>query len=293
MYSRFNNPTRKAFEDCVAKLEGGEYGLAFSSGMGATASIINMLNAGDHVITIDDVYGGTNEYFRSIATKAGDLSFSFVDLPKEGEFEKHITPKTKLLWMETPTNPTLKISDIQKLCKIAHKHGIVVVVDNTFASPYLQSPLELGADIVMHSVTKYINGHSDVVMGVLAMKDQKLFEKLKSIQGMVGAVPSPFDCYMALRGLKTLHVRMERHQKNATVVANFLDGHPKVEKVIYPGLKSHPGHEIAKKQMRGFGGMVSFFLKGGLEESRIFLENLKVFTLAVSLGSVESLAEHP
>jgi cystathionine gamma-lyase len=292
-YSRTGNPTRQAFEANIAALEKGKYGLAFASGSAATVTIINMLNSGDHVISIDDVYGGTNRYFQKVATPSNGISFSFVDFTVEGAFEKAITPKSKLVWLETPTNPTLKIADIKAISTIAKKHNLIVVVDNTFASPYLQTPLELGADIVVHSVTKYLGGHSDVVMGVLATSHETIYTRLKFLQNSIGAVPAPFDCYLALRGVKTLHLRMREHSKNAMSIATFLEGHPLVERVIYPGLPSHPQHTLASTQMRGFGGMITFFLKGGLPESRQFLENLHLFALAESLGAVESLAEHP
>jgi cystathionine gamma-lyase len=252
-----------------------------------------MLNAGDHVISVDDVYGGTNRYFNKVARPSNNLDFSMVDFTKEGALEAAIKPNTKMVWLETPTNPTLKIVDIQAISAIAKKHNLIVVVDNTFASPFLQSPLDLGADIVVHSCTKYIGGHSDVVMGVCATNSIEYYTKLKFLQNSIGAIPAPFDCYMALRGMKTLHLRMREHSKNAAAVAAFLEGHAQVESVIYPGLASHPQHELAKRQMRGFGGMITFFLKGGLAESRVWLENLKLFALAESLGAVESLAEHP
>eukprot|EP01006_Ploeotia_vitrea_P036271 TRINITY_DN66002_c3_g1_i1.p2 TRINITY_DN66002_c3_g1~~TRINITY_DN66002_c3_g1_i1.p2 ORF type:complete len:398 (-),score=262.35 TRINITY_DN66002_c3_g1_i1:1802-2995(-) len=294
-YSRSGNPTRKAFEDCVASLENAKYGLAFASGSAATASIINMLKTGDHVVTGDDVYGGTNRFFNKVATPTNGMSFSFVDLTVDGELEKALTEKTRLVWLETPTNPTLKIVDIEKAAAAAHAYNkdIIVVVDNTFASPALQNPLTLGADMVVHSVTKYINGHSDVVMGVVVTSDDKLRERLAFIQNSIGAVPAPFDCYLAMRGLKTLPLRMKAHSENATAVAQFLAKHEKVDKVIYPGLESHPQHAIARKQMRLFGGMVTVYLKGGIKESRQFLEGLHLIRLAESLGSVESLAEHP
>lgn len=292
-YSRTGNPTRTAFEECLAACENAKYALAFASGSATTATIINMLNAGDHVISVDDVYGGTNRYFNKVATVANKLEFSFVDFTAPGALEAAIKPNSKLLWLETPTNPTLKIVDIAAICEIAHKHNLIVVADNTFASPFLQTPLDLGADIVVHSCTKYIGGHSDVVMGVLATNNTELYTKLKFLQNSIGAIPSPFDCYMALRGVKTLHLRIREHCKNGLAVAQFLEAHPMVEKVLYPGLPSHPQHELAKKQMRGFTGMVTFFLKGGLEESRQFLEALSLFALAESLGAVESLAEHP
>lgn len=239
------------------------------------------------------MYGGTNRYFSKVAKPCNNLEFSMIDFTQEGALEAAIKPNTKMVWLETPTNPTLKIVDIQKLSAIAHKHNLIVVTDNTFASPYLQSPLDLGADIVVHSVTKYIGGHSDVVMGVLATNSLDLYTRLKFLQNSIGAVPAPFDCYMAHRGIKTLPLRMREHSKNAQAVAEFLEKHPLVDKVIYPGLASHPQHELAKKQMRGFGGMVTFFLKGGLGESRVWLESLRLFALAESLGAVESLAEHP
>eukprot|EP01027_Heterolobosea_sp_BB2_P025269 GEZU01038776.1.p1 GENE.GEZU01038776.1~~GEZU01038776.1.p1 ORF type:complete len:422 (-),score=159.06 GEZU01038776.1:109-1308(-) len=291
-YSRSGNPTRQAFEDCIASLENAKYGLAFSSGLAATTTILHTLKPGDHVVSVDDVYGGTQRYFRRIASEYG-ITFTFVDFNDAKTFEASIQANTKMIWLETPTNPTLKISDISIVAEIAHRHNAVVVVDNTFMSPYFQNPLDLGADIVVHSVTKYLNGHSDVVMGALATNDDALYEKLKFFQNAIGTVPSPFDSFLAVRGLKTLPLRMQQHEKNATAVAKFLEAHPKVDKVLYPGLPSHPQHEIAKKQMRGFGGMITFFIKGGLPQAKTFLENLKVFALAESLGGVESLAEHP
>mmetsp|Transcript_16303 Transcript_16303/g.29302 ORF Transcript_16303/g.29302 Transcript_16303/m.29302 type:complete len:399 (-) Transcript_16303:254-1450(-) len=292
-YSRTGNPTRKAFEDCLASCENAKYGLAFASGSAATATICSMLKSGDHVVSIDDVYGGTNRFFTRVAKPGSALSFTFADLTQPGALENAINPKTKMVWLETPTNPTLKITDIKAISNVTKKHGLTLVVDNTFCSPAIQNPINLGADIVVHSVTKYINGHSDVVMGVVATNDDQIYEKLKFLQNSIGAVPAPFDCYMALRGLKTLDIRMKQHTHNAMLVATFLEEHPKVTKVYYPGLKSHPQHEVARKQMKLWGGMVTFFLKGGLTESRQFLENLKIFALAESLGAVESLAEHP
>lgn len=292
-YSRTGNPTRAAFEECIAKCENGKYALAFASGSATTVTVIHMLKAGDHVISVDDVYGGTNRYFDKVARPSMGLEFSMVDFTKAGTLEAAIKPNTKMVWLETPTNPTLKIVDIEAISAVAHKHGLIVVVDNTFASPFLQSPLDLGADIVVHSCTKYIGGHSDVVMGVLATNNDEYYTKLKFLQNSIGAVPAPFDCYMALRGMKTLHLRMREHSKNAAAVAMYLESHACVESVIYPGLTSHPQHELAKKQMRGFGGMITFFIKGGMEEARTFLENLSLFALAESLGAVESLAESP
>jgi len=268
--------------------------MAFASGLGATTTILNMFNSGDHVICVDDVYGGTQRYFRNVASKFG-ITFSFCDFNEDNGkvFESAFTPNTKLVWLETPTNPSLKISDIKRTAEIAHKHGAILVVDNTFMSPYFQRPLDLGADFVMHSVTKYINGHSDVVMGFVATNDEQLFTRLKYLQNAMGAVPAPFDCFMALRGVKTLHLRMRECEKNAKIVAEFLDKHEKIDKVAYPGLKSHPNYDIAVQQMKGFSGMITFWLKGEIEQSRQFLENIKLFTLAESLGGVESLVDHP
>jgi len=292
-YSRSGNPTREAYETCVAQLEGGKFGLAFSSGSACTATIIATLQPGDHVISVDDVYGGTQRYFRKVGAVSSGVNFSFVDFTKEGELEKAFTDKTKLVWLETPTNPTLKIADVAKVAKIAHDHKTILVVDNTFLTPYFQKPLNLGADVVVHSITKYMNGHSDVVGGVIVTSNEELHTRLKFLQNAIGAVPSPFDCFMVMRGLKTLHVRMREHEKNAFQVAHFLEKSDKVEKVAYPGLPSHPHHDIAKKQQTGYGGMITFWMKGGLQQSREFLENLKLFACAESLGGVESLAEHP
>jgi len=291
-YSRTGNPTRRAFEENVAAIENAKYGLAFASGSATTVTIMHMLQAGDHVVAMDDCYGGTFRYFTKIATPMG-LNYSFVDFTVEGALENAIKPETKLIWMESPTNPLLKIVDIERVAHIAKKNNLILVVDNTFLSPYFQNPLDLGADIVVHSVTKYLNGHSDVVMGVACTNDEKIKDRLKFLQNGIGAVPAPFDCYMAMRGIKTLHLRMREHESNAFKVARFLEGHPKVERVIFPGLPSHPQHELAKKQMKGFGGMVTFYVRGGIEESRAFLENLHVFHLAESLGATESLVDHP
>lgn len=291
-YSRSGNPTRDAFEKNIAACENAAHALAFSSGLAATATITHLLNAGDHVICMDDVYGGTRRQFTRITARHG-LTFSYVDFSKPGALEGAITPKTKLAWLETPTNPLLKITDIAMVAEITKKHNIIFVVDNTFMSPYFQNPLDLGADIVMHSVTKFINGHSDVVMGVAATNKKELFDDLKFLQNGIGAVPSAFDAFLALRGVKTLHIRMREHERNATKIAEYLTKHPKIDKVVYPGLPSHPQHELAKKQMKGFGGMLTFFLKGGINESRVFLEKIKIFALAESLGGVESLIELP
>lgn len=292
-YSRTGNPTRAAFERAVAAAESAKHAVAFASGMAATTTILHMLKSGDHVVCIDDVYGGTQRYFRRVAAPVYNISFDFCDFNTPGELEANIKHNTKLIWLETPTNPTLKITDIEAVAKIAKASGALLVVDNTFMSPFFQNPLKLGADIVMHSVTKYINGHSDVVGGIVATSDDSINEKLRFLQNGIGGVPSPMDCYLALRGLKTLHIRMERHASNAIAIANLLEAHPAVEKVVYPGLPSHPQHDIAKKQMTGFGGMITFYVKGGITGARAFLENIKVFTCAESLGAVESLAESP
>lgn len=295
-YSRSSNPTRVILENLISSLEKGKYGCAFASGSSTTASICSILPTGSHIVCIDDVYGGTNRYLRHIAEKVNGMEASFLNLQKVQDLDKHIKSlkkKPKMLWIETPTNPTLQVVDISKLSHIAHQHDMIVVVDNTFATPYNQQPLILGADIVVHSITKYLNGHTDVVMGIAVTNCPKLYERIKFVQNSIGAVPSPFDCYMVIRGVKTLHLRMEQHAKNALQVASFLEKHPKVEKVFYPGLRSHPNYEIASKQMKTPGGMVTFLIKGGLSESKQFLENLKIFHLAESLGAVESLAEHP
>jgi len=291
-YSRTDNPTRTAYQTCVAALEGGKYGLAFASGLATTDGILHTLKTGDHIICCDDVYGGTYRLFEKVYRQLG-YDFTFVDMTDLEIVEAAFRPNTKLVWIETPTNPTLKLVDIAKISEVARKHGATSVVDNTFMSAYFQKPLSLGADIVMHSVTKYMNGHSDVVGGALVTSDAGLYERIKFYQNAVGAVPAPMDCFLVMRGLKTLHVRMDRHAENAMKVARYLEKHPKIERVVYPGLESHPQHALAKKQMTGFGGMITFFMKGGLPEARGFLERVKLFTLAESLGGVESLIEHP
>lgn len=292
-YGRSGNPTRDVLERCLASLDNGKYGLTFSSGLGVTTTIITMLKAGDHVVAGDDLYGGTNRLLRQVAMKMG-IDVEFVDTTDLKKVEAAVKPNTKLFWLETPTNPLLKVSDIEAVCKIAHKFpGVVVVVDNTFLSAYLQRPLDLGADVVMYSLTKYMNGHSDVIMGAAIMNDEALYERLKFLQNAAGIVPSPFDCYLVNRSLKTLSLRMERHKSNALAVAKYLEAHPKVERVLHPGLPSHPQHELAKKQTYGHSGIMSFYLKGGLDESSAFLKALQVFTLAESLGGYESLAELP
>lgn len=291
-YSRTHNPTRTALEKNIASLEEGKYGLAFSSGMSAISTITQMLNAGDHIICSDDVYGGTFRLFDKVLKKF-NLEFDFIDLTSLQSLERYIKNTTKLVWLESPSNPLLKLIDIEATVRIAKSRGIVTVVDNTFATPFFQKPLKLGADIVMHSTTKYLNGHSDVIGGALVMNDQELYNKLQFLQNAAGGVPGPFDCFLVLRGIKTLAIRMERHAENAIKIAQFLESYPNVRKVIYPGLSSHPQHELAKKQMTGCGGIVTFFIKGGLEAARKFLERVKVFSLAESLGGVESLIEHP
>ena len=293
-YSRTHNPTRFAYERCVAGLEGGSRGFAFASGMAATATTLELLDSGDHVLAMDDLYGGSFRLFERVRRRSAGLDFSFVDMTDPALFEAALTPKTKLVWIETPTNPLLKIVDIAAIAAIAHRHGALVVVDNTFASPILQRPLEHGADIVMHSATKYLNGHSDMVGGMIVVGDDAdLAERMAFLQNSAGAVQGPFDSFLALRGLKTLHLRMKAHCENAQAIAGFLQGHDAVKDVIYPGLASHPQHELAKRQMDGFGGMLSFRLKGGFEAAKRFCERTQLFTLAESLGGVESLVNHP
>lgn len=293
-YSRTANPTRTALETSLAALEGGGHALALSSGCTATDVILHLLEAGDEVICCDDVYGGTSRLFRTIWSRHG-VKTTFVDLTKVS-LDEVVTDRTRLIWLETPTNPMLKILDIRQAADWAANRGQMrplVVVDNTFATPYFQRPLALGADIVVHSTTKYLNGHSDVVGGAIIVKDEALRERLHYVQNSTGGISGPFDSWLTLRGIKTLALRMERHEKSAMQVAEFLESHAQVERVIYPGLESHPQHALAKRQMRGFGGMITFNLKGNLERSRTFLESLKVFSLAESLGGVESLVEHP
>ncbi|GAB6028914.1 hypothetical protein CHUAL_004713 [Chamberlinius hualienensis] len=293
VYSRSGNPTRTCLEKCVAVLEGAKYGLCCPSGLAATDLVTHILHAGDHIICSDDVYGGTGRYFRN-ASLAHGIETSFVDASNVDEFKKAIQKNTRAVWLESPTNPTMKITDIAAIAKLVKSHeNIFLVVDNTFLTPVFQQPLNLGADIVMHSLTKYMNGHSDVVMGAIATNRDDLYEKLKYLQNAIGLVPSPFDCFLVNRGLKTLHVRMKEHMRNGIAVATFLESHPCVTKVLYPGLPSHPQHELAKRQSSGCSGMVSFYIKGGIEESKTFLQHLKIFTLAESLGGFESLAELP
>ncbi|MEL4891267.1 cystathionine gamma-synthase [Xanthomonas protegens] len=293
-YSRTHNPTRFAYERCVAALEGGSRGFAFASGMAATATVIELLDSGSHVIAMDDLYGGSYRLFERVRKRTAALEFGFVDLTDPAAFEAAIRPTTKMVWIETPTNPMLKIVDIAAIAAIARKHGLLVVVDNTFASPLLQRPLALGADIVVHSATKYLNGHSDMVGGMAVVGDNaELAEQLAFLQNSVGGVQGPFDSFLALRGLKTLPLRMRAHCDNALALAQWLETHPAVEKVIYPGLPSHPQHALAGRQMSGYGGIVSIVLKGGFDAAKRFCERTKLFTLAESLGGVESLVNHP
>lgn len=292
-YSRSQNPTRFAYERCVADLEGGSRGLAFASGLAATSTLLDLLDTGSHVIAADDLYGGTYRLFERVRRRSAGLDFTFVDLGKPGALEAAIRPETRLVWVETPSNPMLKILDLDSIARTAHAHGALAVADNTFASPWLQRPLEYGFDIVLHSATKYLNGHSDVIGGVMVVRDAELGERLAYLQNAVGGVPGPFDSFLILRGLKTLHLRMERHCANAQQLAEWLEKHPSVERVLYPGLASHPEHQLAKRQMKAFGGMITVILRGGLEASRKALERFRVFALAESLGGVESLIEHP
>ncbi|WP_335966254.1 cystathionine gamma-synthase [Galbibacter sp. PAP.153] len=292
-YSRSANPTRTALENSLASIENGKYGLAFASGLAAIDAVMKLLQPGDEVISTNDLYGGSYRLFSKIFEGFG-IKFHFVNMENPAVIENYINTNTRLIWVETPTNPMMNIIDIAQVANIAKKHKVLLGVDNTFATPYLQLPLDLGADLVMHSATKYMGGHSDVVMGALVVKNKDLADKLYFIQNASGAVAGPMDCFLVLRGIKTLHVRMQRHCENGAAIAKFLADHPKIEKVYWPGFKSHPNHEIAKKQMKGFGGMISFVTKGNnYQEAIKIVENLKVFTLAESLGGVESLAGHP
>jgi cystathionine gamma-lyase len=292
-YARSGNPTRYALEERLAVLENAKYGLAFASGLAAETTLtLSLLKAGDHVVAFENLYGGTHRLFDKILANYG-LEFSYVDASGPKNVEKAIKANTRLIWLESPSNPLLRLCDIQAISAIAKKHGVLVIVDNTFASPYLQNPLDLGADIVLHSTTKYINGHSDAIGGAIMTSNHELYAKLKFSQNALGGVPSPFDSYLVLRGTKTLGVRMERHCQNAQKLAEYLNKHPKVESVIYPGLKTHPQHELAKKQMSGFGGMITFTPKGSKADGAKFLKKLKVIALAESLGGVESLINQP
>jgi cystathionine gamma-lyase len=293
-YARTRNPTRDALEACIAELEGGKHGFAFASGMAAIGTVLELLDSGSHVVAMDDLYGGSYRILERVRKRSAGLQPSFVDLSRTENLEPAIRPDTRMLWVESPTNPLLKLANLEALATIARKRGLISVCDNTFASPWVQRPLELGFDIVVHSTTKYLNGHSDVIGGVAVLKDSTHREKLAFLQNAVGGVPSPFDAFLTLRGIKTLAVRMERHCGNAMHIAAFLEKHPKVERVIYPGLASHPQHLLAARQMnQRYGGMVTAVLKGGLSASRRFLERCELFTLAESLGGVESLIEHP
>lgn len=292
-YARGKNPTRSALENCIAALENANHGLCFSSGMGATDAVIKLLQPGDEVITGNDLYGGSYRMFTKVFANYG-IKFHFIDLTNLEEVQKHINLDTKLIWAETPTNPTMQIIDIKALAEIAKANYITLAVDNTFASPYLQNPLDLGADIVMHSVTKYLGGHSDVIMGALALNNKELFDKLAFIHNACGAVPGPMDSFLVLRGIKTLHLRMKAHCENGEAIAHFLKNHPKIEKVYWPGFEDHPNHQVAKAQMRGFGGMISFVLKNASKEETFKVaSSFHVFSLAESLGGVESLINHP
>jgi cystathionine gamma-lyase len=292
-YSRTQNPTRMAWERCLADLESGTHGFAFASGMAAIATLLELLDAGSHVVAMDDLYGGTGRLFNRVRARTAGLRFSYADLSDPARLDEVMQDDTRMVWIETPTNPMLKLVDIAAVSAAAKARGALVVVDNTFASPWGQRPLELGADIVMHSATKYLNGHSDVVGGVVAVRDAALAEQLAFLQNSIGAVAGPFDSFLALRGVKTLALRMERHNANALQVARWLEGQPAVTCVIYPGLESHPQHALAQQQMAGGGGIVSFDIAGGLDAARRFLENTRLFTLAESLGGVESLVNHP
>lgn len=292
-YARTQNPTRDVLQENLAALENGNHALCFASGLAATDAVIKLLKAGDEVICSDDVYGGTYRIFTKVFERFG-IKFKFISLTDANDFAIHITSNTKMIWLETPSNPMMNIIDIKAIVRIAHQTDMIVCVDNTFASPYLQNPLDLGADIVIHSATKYLGGHSDVVMGALVMNQEGIFEQLKFLQNACGAVPGPQDCFLVLRGIKTLHIRMQRHCENAAQVVEFLESHPKVDMVYYPGIPTHPNHEIAKQQMRGFGGMISFTLKGNhFDDAMKVLKSTKLFSLAESLGGVESLIGHP
>jgi cystathionine gamma-lyase len=292
-YSRSQNPTRMAFERCIADLESGSDGMAFASGLSAIATILDMLDHGAHIISSDDLYGGSFRLFDKVRRRSAGLQMTLVDLSNLASVEAAIRPDTKMIWVETPTNPLLKLADLEAIAALAKKRGLLTVADNTFASPWVQRPLEHGIDIVMHSTTKYLNGHSDIVGGVVVTNNPGLTERLRFLHNAVGSIASPFDSFLALRGLKTLALRMERHCTNALKIARWLEAHPKIARVIYPGLESHPQHALAKKQMAGFGGIITTTLKGDLSATRRFLERTQLFTLAESLGGVESLIEHP
>lgn len=292
-YSRSQNPTRMAWERCVADLEGGVAGFAFGSGLAAASTVLDMLDSGSHVIAMDDLYGGTYRLFEKVRRRSAGLDFSFVDLNDTKALKAALKPETRMIWAESPTNPMLRLVDLKKIAAFAQKHGLILVVDNTFCSPMVQRPLEWGADIVLHSATKYLNGHSDMVGGIVVAGNEELAEQLAFLQNSVGAIAGPFDAFLALRGVKTLHLRMRQHCASALELARWLEKHPQVERVIYPGLKSHPQHALARRQMNGFGGIVTIEVKGGLRKARRMLERCHLFALAESLGGVESLIEHP
>ena len=292
-YSRTQNPTRMAYERCIADLESGTHGFAFASGMAATATILELVDAGSHVVAMDDLYGGTRRLFSGVRERSAGLDFTYVDLSDSAAAEAAIREDTALVWIETPTNPLLKLVDLEAIVALARNSGALVVADNTFATPYLQRPLELGCDIVMHSATKFLNGHSDMVGGIVVVNDDGLAERLAYLQNSIGSIAGPFDSFLALRGVKTLDVRMERSCSNALQIARWLEDHDRVERVLYPGLPSHSQHALASRQMPGFGGIVTFFVKGDLGDARRFLERCSVFALAESLGGVESLVDHP
>lgn len=291
-YSRTANPTRKVLENTIAQLEGGKAGFAFATGMAAETTVMHLLKAGDHVISVDGVYGGTYRLFQKVLPEFG-LEFTFLRMDNEQRIEQAIKPNTRMLWLETPSNPLLNIIDIEMVVDIAKKYNLMTVMDNTFATPYFLRPIEYGVDLVVHSTTKYLNGHCDVVGGAVVTTTDELSERIQFLLNAIGTCASPSDCWLVLRGIETLPVRMRRHEENATTVANYLKGHPAAKRVFYPGLDSHPGHEIAKRQMHGFGGMVSFEIEGGIKATNNFLRKLEVFALAESLGGVTSLAEHP
>ena len=292
-YSRTQNPTRMAFERCVADLEGGIAGFAFASGLAAASTVLDLLDSGSHVIAMDDLYGGTYRLFERVRRRSAGLDFSFIDLNDAAALKTALKPNTRMIWAETPTNPMLRLVDLSKVATFTRKHGLTLVVDNTFCSPMLQRPLEHGAHLVLHSATKYLNGHSDMVGGVVVAGTTELADRMGFLQNSVGAVAGPFDAFLALRGLKTLHLRMRAHCENAMELARWLETHPAVERVIYPGLKSYPQHNLARRQMAGYGGIISIEIKGGLKKARKMLERCHLFALAESLGGVESLIEHP
>jgi cystathionine gamma-lyase len=293
-YARTQNPTRMVYERCVANLESGTRGFAFASGLAATATVLDLLNSGDHVVACDDLYGGTFRLFERVRRRSANLDFTFIDFSDPAALQSALKPQTKMIWIETPSNPLLKLVDLRSVAEFGKAHGLLTVADNTFASPYIQRPIELGVDLVVHSATKYLNGHSDMVGGIVVTGDNReLADRLSFLQNAVGAVGGPFDSFLALRGIKTLHLRMERHCENAGEIAAWLERHPAVSRVIYPGLKSHPQHPLARSQMNGFGGMVTATLRGDLSSTRRFLEHCRLFALAESLGGVESLIEHP